>query len=32
MMRRDDFDHAVKLATELIRRLDSATVLGLLPV
>jgi putative aminopeptidase FrvX len=32
MMRRDDFDSAVKLATELIKRLDAATVTGLAPV
>jgi endoglucanase len=31
MMRRDDFDYAVKLATELIRKLDGATVNALLP-
>jgi endoglucanase len=31
MMRRDDFDLAVKLATELVLKLDSATVKALIP-
>jgi putative aminopeptidase FrvX len=32
MMRRDDFDLAVRLATELVLKLDSATVSALLPL
>ena len=32
MMRREDFDMAVKLTTELVRKLDKVVVEGLLPV